>query len=79
MDPDPAPDPTPDPTPFFSDLGMQIFVKHFFSYNLPAGTLSTQVKIKYFAKILCYNFILQALFQSAQHLYEKKEGSGAGC
>ncbi len=27
---------------------------------------------------MCYNFILQALFQSAQHLYEKREGSGAG-
>ncbi len=24
------------------------------------------------------NFILQALFQSAQHLYEKREGSGSG-
>jgi hypothetical protein len=25
---------------------------------------------------MCLNFILQALFQSAQHLYEKREGSG---
>jgi hypothetical protein len=27
---------------------------------------------------MCKNFILQALFQSAQHLYEKREGSGSG-
>ncbi len=25
------------------------------------------------------NFILQAFFQSAQHIYEKREGSGVGC
>ncbi len=31
-----------------------------------------------FAKILCYSFIFLALFESAQHLYEKREGSGAG-
>ncbi len=31
------------------------------------------IKIKFLArKILYYNLILQALFQSAQHLYEKK-------
>jgi hypothetical protein len=46
----------------------------FFSYSLPAGTLFAVSKIKFFAKILCLNFILQALFQSAQHLYEKREG-----
>ncbi len=40
--------------------------------------LSSVLKIKFFAKILCYNFILQALFQSAQHLYEEGEGSGRG-
>jgi hypothetical protein len=27
---------------------------------------------------LCKNFILQALFQSAQHLNENREGSGSG-
>jgi hypothetical protein len=31
----------------------------------------------YFAKILCLNSILQALFQSAQHICGKKEGSGS--
>jgi hypothetical protein len=70
---DPDPDPTPDLTPFFmtfKDAKKNIF------YNLPAGT-SSVLKIYFFAKILCQNFILQALFQAAQHLYEKREGSGA--
>jgi hypothetical protein len=40
--------------------------------------LSSVLKIYWFAKTLWYNFILQALFQSAQHIYEKKEGSGSG-
>ncbi len=26
---------------------------------------------------MCYNFILQVLFQSAQHLYDYKKGSGS--
>ncbi len=43
---------------------------HIFSYNLPTGTLSSVLTI-FIAKIL------QALFRSAQHLYEKKEGPGA--
>ncbi len=54
----------------------KIFI--FFSYNLPAGTFSSVLKILIIAKIWCKNFILQALFQSAQHLYEKREGSGSG-
>jgi hypothetical protein len=43
-----------------------------FSYNLPTGTLFSVLKIEFFAKILFYNPILQALFQFYQHLYEKK-------
>ncbi len=36
-------------------------------------------KIKFFSKkIFVLNFILQPLFQSAQHFYEKKEESGSG-
>jgi hypothetical protein len=36
------------------------------------------IKIKFLAiKFLYENFILQPLFQSAQHFYEKKEGSGS--
>jgi hypothetical protein len=49
-----------------------------FSYNLPTGTSSSVQKILYFANIFCKNFILQALFQSAQHIYEKRKGSGSG-
>jgi hypothetical protein len=62
------PDPTPNPTPFFSDI--KDAKKNCFSYNLRAGTLSSVLKI--------YFFILQALFNAAQHHYEKREGSGAG-
>jgi hypothetical protein len=69
-------DPTLDPTPFFSDF--KVAKKKFLSYNLPTGTLSSVLKIKFFDKIMCLNFILQALFRSAQHLYEKREGSGSG-
>jgi hypothetical protein len=37
------------------------------------------IKIKFLAKqFLYYNFILQPLHNSAQHFYEKREGSGAG-
>jgi hypothetical protein len=35
-------------------------------------------KFYFFANIFCLHFILQALFQPAQHLYEKREGSRAG-
>jgi hypothetical protein len=62
------PDPTPDPTSY-------LFFSIFFSYNLPAASarhITFSLKIKFFAKI----FILQALFQSAQHLYEEREESG---
>jgi hypothetical protein len=53
MDPDPAwnPDPTPDLTPLFS--GFEDAKKKFpafLLYNLPAGTLSSVLKIKFLAK-----------------------------
>ncbi len=36
------------------------------------------IKIKFLArKFSYYNFCLQSLFQSAQHFYEKRKGSGA--
>ncbi len=43
------PDPTPDLTPFFSDFkdAKNYFFK-FFSFNLPAGTLSPVLKVKFF-------------------------------
>jgi hypothetical protein len=49
----------------------------FFSYNLPAGTFSSVLKIKVFAKVFGKIFFLHALFQSYQHLYEKREVSGS--
>ncbi len=64
------PDPTPDPTPFFSDFkDAKNFFLHIFSYNLPTGTLSSVLKFYFFAKSLCQNFILQALFPSAQNTF----------
>ncbi len=42
----------PDPNPFFSDVKDEKKIV-FFSYNLPTGTLSAVLKIKFFAKILC--------------------------
>ncbi len=37
------------------------------------------IKIKFLArKVLYYNLILQALFHSARHIYQKREGSGSG-
>jgi hypothetical protein len=50
----------------------------FLSYHFPAGTLSSVLKIKFLATNLCFNFTLQALFLSAQHIYEKREGSRVG-
>ncbi len=67
-----------DPTPFFSNFKDVKKKFRIFSYNLSAGTLSSVYNL-----LLCFkdnfvlNFILQTLFQSAQHLYEKKEESGA--
>jgi hypothetical protein len=42
------------------------FVFKFLSYNLPGGTLSSVLKIKFLLKFCVKIFILQALFQSAQ-------------
>ncbi len=65
MDPDPAKVQPPDPTPLFCDLKdakkTTLFI--FFSYNLPAFLLNVCLKI-----LFCKH-----LFQSTQHLYEKRE------
>jgi hypothetical protein len=54
MDPAPDLDPTLDPSPFFSGFkDVKEKNSSFFSYDLPAGTLSSVLKIKFFAKILC--------------------------
>jgi hypothetical protein len=81
MDPDPVPDPgpTPDPTPFFNDFKdtkKNVFL--FFSYNLPTGTSSSVLKIYFLLKFCVKILFCQALFQSAQDIYEKREGSRAG-
>ncbi len=46
-------------------MQQKLFFPYFFLRNL------------IFAKILCKIFILQPLFQSTKHLYEKRVGSGA--
>jgi hypothetical protein len=71
---DPDPDPTPDPTPFFSDFkdAKKTFSFIFF-LNLPAGSLQNLIfLLKFCVKILfCQHYVNQ----SAQHLYEKRQGS----
>jgi hypothetical protein len=49
---DAVPDPTPDPTPFFRDFkdAKKNIYFIFFSYNLPTGTLSSCLKIKFLLK-----------------------------
>jgi hypothetical protein len=56
---DPDLDPTPDTTPFLIDLkdAKKNFLFLFFSYNLPTGTLSSVLKIKFFANIFCVRII----------------------
>ncbi len=64
------PDPTPDPTPFFIDLNDEkknIFFSYFF-----------HIFFLYLAHRHIIFCILQALFQCAQHIYEKREGFGSG-
>ncbi len=71
------PDPTPDPTPFFIDCQDAKKKKSdFFSYNLPQAHHLQSKKID-FLPTFCGK-ILQALFQTAQHISEKREGPGAG-
>jgi hypothetical protein len=79
---DPDPDPTPDPTPFFNDfkdVKKNYFFK-FFSNNLSTGTVHHLQSKKFHFLLNFYVKILfcQALFQSAQHIYGKREGSGSG-
>ncbi len=56
----------PDRTLFFSDfkVAQKVYFLYIFSFNLPAGTLSSVLKFKFFAKIFGYNFILHELFQA---------------
>ncbi len=53
------PDPTPDPTALFWEFkDAKKMFPIFFSYNLPTGTLSSVLKIKFFAKL---KFVLKVL------------------
>jgi hypothetical protein len=71
----------PDPTPFFIDAKEAKSKKNFvifFSYNLPKGTSSSAQKFNFLTEdvvLKTLNCILQALFQSAPHIYEKREGT----
>ncbi len=68
----------PDPTPFFSDVKGAKKSFHIFAYNLPSGTLSSVLKIDFFLKFCVKILFRMHKFQAARHLYEKREGSGAG-
>jgi hypothetical protein len=71
-------DPTPDTTPFFSDVkDANNFFSYFFLITYPQAHLIFSLEKFNFCKNFVLKLILQALFQSAQHLYEKKEGSGS--
>jgi hypothetical protein len=74
MDPD-----TPDPTPFFSDFNdaKKLFFSLFFFFLLLTHRHRI-FSLKKFLHKFVLNLYLQALFQSAQHTYHKREGSGAG-
>ncbi len=68
-----VPDPVLTPGPFFSSLILRMPKKHFFKnfpYTLPTGTSSL-------VKNFFINFAGITVFQSAQHIYEKRERSGA--
>ncbi len=76
MDPDPGP--PPDPTPFLSDF--KDAKKKFFLHSLPI-TYPQAHYLQSSKLVFLLNFvlnpILQALFQTAQHFLEKREGSGS--
>ncbi len=75
------PDLAPDPTLFLSDYQdarKWFFCSYFLLITNPQGTLYSVLKIC-FAKILCWNFILLALFQWAGSGYiPLTSGSGSG-
>jgi hypothetical protein len=51
-----------DPTPFFSDLkDAKKVIFSFFSYNFPAGTLSSVLEIKFFVLIFCVKIFFSSI------------------
>jgi hypothetical protein len=73
------PEPDPDPTPFFIDFRdaqKYVFLISFLITCPQAHNLQCK-KFNFVLKFYVKMF-LQGLIQSAQHIYEKSEGSGAG-
>jgi hypothetical protein len=62
---DPDPDPTPDPTLFFIDFKDKIFFSYFFLITRPQVHNPQYTKFHFLLK-----FYLQAIFQSAQRIYD---------
>ncbi len=54
-----------------------MFFSYFFLYLTHRDTIFS-LKNVIFCKNFVLKYFLQALFQSAQHIYEKREGSGSG-
>jgi hypothetical protein len=74
---DPDPDSTSDPTPIFFlyySYYSYIYPSYFFLITCPQAHHLQSQKFNFFAKIIVLTVILQALFQSAQQIYEKKKG-----
>jgi hypothetical protein len=55
-------------TPFFSDFKDEKTKFKFFSYNLPTGTLSSVLKILFFAKILLKFYFASIISARSTHL-----------
>ncbi len=74
---DPDPDPTQDPTPFFSDFkdAKKIFI--FFLSYLQAHYLPSQ-RFNFLLKYFVLKSYFASIISVRSHLYEKREGSGAG-
>jgi hypothetical protein len=64
------PDPTPDPTPFFGDFKDATKNSIFLSYNLPAGTLSSVLKI-YFLQKICVKILFCNYFSPLSTFMKK--------
>ena len=72
------PDPTPDPTTFFSDFkDEKKFSLHFFLLTYPQYIIFSLKNSNFLLKFCVKILFCQALFQSAQDIYGKREESGS--
>jgi hypothetical protein len=82
MDPASDLDPTPDPIPSFRDFNdaKKNFLHIFFLQLTHRHIIFSILKMYFFAKISVKILFSKHYFsrQSAQHIYEEREGSGAG-